>query len=854
MKKYIFKSGISFLLLLMSFGVFSQEISPSDLWLDPADNDFATIQSNVEQYYANRDKGQGSGYKKWKRWEYYNQNRLTPDGKITNIAARSWETYLEQQERMANMDAGDNLMVTNGSWTSIGPFMYTLGTGWNPGNGRLNVIAFHPTNSNIFWVGAPAGGLWKTMNGGTSWSPQTDGMPRIGVSGIAIDYTNTNTMYILTGDGDGGDTKSIGVLKTINNGMTWLSTGLSWTVADEVTGFKLLMHPTNANVLFAVTTLGIYRTINAGFSWTQVLAGSFRDIEFKPGDPTVVYVSGTSSFYKSADTGGTWSAITAGVPTGCNRIALGVSPANPTYVYLFAGPATGTGAYKGFYLSTNSGDNFSVRSTTPNILGYSSTGNDAKQQSYYDLAVAVSTTNSANVIAGGINTWTSANWGSSWTISSMWSDPGGTIGYTHADIHDLSINSLDNYLYCCSDGGIFRSTDFGLNWTNLTYGIANTEWYRIAGTATNSNLIIGGAQDNGSNKWTGGLTMEHIYGADGMDCMIDHANSNIMYYTAQYGELAKSTNGGTSYINVTPSGLTGPWVTPLVMNPSNSSIIYGGYPSVYKSTNGGSTWTNMGSSGGSALAISANSPDRIYAANGTSMSRTDNGGFAWINISAGLPGIGITFIGVNPDNSLDVFVTVGGYNAGQKVYASSNGGTSWTNISGTLPNVIVNCIAYEDNNAAPDDALYIGTDLGVYYRNASIGDWIFFQNGLPNVPVSDLEINKAAGVIRAATYGRGLWSSSLYSACPADYLLTTSNNPGNPNYTGFQFYEASNSITSSREITGGIGTDVTYKAGNFVKLTTGFNAKENNFFMAILGPCQAIANILPGSYERTSFK
>ena len=120
---------------------------------------------------------------------------------------------------------------------------------------------------------------------------------------------------------------------------------------------------------------------------------------------------------------------------------------------------------------------------------------------------------------------------------------------------------------------------------------------------------------------------------------------------------------------------------------------------------------------------------------------------------------------------------------------------------------------------------------------SNLGDWIPFQNGLPTVRVFDIEINETAGLIRAATYGRGLWSSDLFSGCPTDYFLTTGNDPSNPNYTGFQLYNASNSVTSTRVITGGIGTDVTYQAGNYITLGIGFNAKEGNLFKAQLGPC-----------------
>jgi hypothetical protein len=808
--------------------------SVSDMYLNAGTDDFATIRQRMEQYFEGRDKGQGSGYKQWKRWEYVAERRLTSDGKVANWAARNWE---ENNKLMAAMDNanGDDFDATNGYWTSLGPTSFTWGTGWNGGVGRLNCIAFHPSNSSTFWVGGPSGGLWKTTNGGTSWTPLTDGMPVIGVSGLAVDYNNTNIMYLLTGDGDGGDTYSIGVLKTTDGGVTWNTTGLSYTIYNNIRAYKILMHPTNSSILFVVSTDGIYRTTNAGVTWTEEVNGSFRDIEFKPGDPTVVYASGTNTFYRSTDTGATWTQITSGVPSGASRIAIGVSPNNVNYVYLLAGPATGSGSFVGVFRSTNSGVSFSTRSTTPNILGYSNVGGDNKHQTTYDLAIAIRRTDAEQVMTGGINTWRSTNGGTGWTITSMWNNSGG-IGYTHADIHGLDINPLNNYLYCVSDGGVFRSTDFGSTWTDLTAGLAITQWYRIAGTQSNVNLITGGTQDNGSNKWTGGSNMVHMLGADGMDAMIDHSNSNVLYNTTQYGDINKSTDGGATWAGISAT-TNGPWVTPLVMNPSNSSIIYAGYYDIYKSTNGGSSWTNLGYDGSSALAIGTSNSNRLYAATGSTLYMTSDGGTTWSNVSAGLPAVNISFITINPDNSFEVYVSLSGYTAGQKVYRSLDAGSTWTNISGTLPNVPALSIAFQDNNGSPGGAVYVGTDIGMFYRDNNHSDWVPFRNGLPSVPIFDIEINYNSGVITAATYGRGLWRSDLYSSCPTWYSLTQFNDPSNPNSTGYMFYESADSITSNRIITGGIGTDVTYKANNYVRLTTGFHAKEDNLFRAKLGPC-----------------
>lgn len=831
-------------MVLISSVISAQQGLPFKLWQDPATRDFRSIQREVETYFTGKNKGRGSGYKQWKRWEFINKNRLTPDGKIINIAAKNFQEfqeYLAELEKNGTTDGSRS--VTNGEWESLGIDFFVNGAGWNPGIGRVNVIEFHPTNPNIYWVGCPSGGLWKTTNDGNTWIPLTDGMPRIGVSGIAVDYTNTNVIYILTGDGDGSSTHSVGILKTTNGGDTWLNTELTWDPDDFVRSYKLIMHPTDHQTLFAVTSEGIYKTVNGGNIWTQKSAGWFFDIEFKPNDPSIIYACKASQFYKSINTGDTWNPIIPGVPTGCERMAIAVSPSNFNYVYILAGPAIDSGSFKGIYRSNNSGDSFDPKADTPNILGYSITGDDDKHQTSYDLALVVSRTNVGHLISGGINTWKSTDYGSNWYCISDWDGYTDTIGYTHADIHNLTINPLNNKLYCCSDGGLFSSTDFGETWTDHSDGLEITQWYRIAGFENNPYLIIGGTQDNGCNKWIGGSTMLHILGADGMDCIIDHTYSNIMYYSSQNGELRKSIDGGSSYTEIWPDSAKGSWVTPFIMHPNNSSIIYGGYDSVHKSTDGGNSWTSKVVDGRGAMAIGINYPGRVYASFQDDIWMSNDGANTWTPISAGLPGMGIaiTFITVNPDQSSEVFVTLAGYDIGQKVYKSINAGSTWTNISGTLPNVPMNCIVYEDCNGSPDDALYVGTDIGVFYRNGTMSDWIPFRNGLPTVPVFDMEINYTIGMIRAGTYGRGIWESDLYADCPANYTLTPANDPGNPNYTGFQFYEAGSWITSTRVITGGEGTDVTYKAGGSIKLLQGFHVKKGNRFEALRGPCEATA-------------
>ena len=817
-----------FLFLGISHGVDAQAQrssgfeDPYAIWMEPSTDDFAAIQQQAEAWFEGKDHGRGSGYKQWKRWEYLNQHRLSDNGQLTNWAARNWDAYVE---------SGSSGRVTNGSWYFIAGSDWVNGpSGYNPGIGRVNCIAFHPTNANILWVGLPSGGLWKTENNGGVWTPLCDGLPAIGVSGIAVHPSNANIIYILTGDGDGGDTKSIGVLKSTNGGATWYTTGLSWDVTDGVRGYSLMMDPTNSSELWAVTTDGLYKTSNSGITWTLNKTGSYKDLEFKPGNSNYMYMTSSSNFFRSTDGGANWTTITAGLPTGENRICIGVTPGATGYVYLLCGPDTGAGSFKGVYRSTNSGLTFTTQSTTPNILGYSSTGADDLNQSSYDLAIVVHRSSFWYVMSGGINTWRSSNYGVSWSLMSMWNTPAGD--YTHADIHALEINPLNNRLYCGSDGGIFYSDNFGGDWVDISSDLEPMQWYKIAGTPGNSSLIIGGTQDNGVNKYTGSPTITHIYGADGMDCMINYSNNLIMYFSTQDGHLRKSTDGGNTSFAIYPA--EGPWVTPYMMHPTNPNILYGGfYGGVWKSTNAGSTWSNTGAGGGGGLVHGVNNVNIIYAANGSSLYRSANGGGSWTNISATLPNYTISGIELDHQDANQVWVTFSGYTAGEKVYKTSNAdlgfSATWTNISGSLPNTVVNCI--ETDNNGPDDAIYIGTDIGVFYRDANLGDWVPFSNWLPVVLVFDLEINEASNVITAGTYGRGLWRSATYTDCQASWFLS------GQGASGYSYYQASNYISSSRQFTEGVGQEGIFKAATQITLTTDFNVAGGSEFKAMLGPC-----------------
>jgi PKD repeat protein len=713
-----------------------QNDDPTPGWvymMGDMDANFYDVQKIATEYYRINSQGKGSGWKQFKRWEYFTEPRVYPTGNRINHA-QIWNEI----SKFNASNTGNNRMLQN-SWLPMGPSTSANVTGhWNPGLGRINVIAVDPNDSNIIYIGSPSGGLWKTLDEGANWTPLTDNQPVLGVSAIAINPNNTDVLYIGTGDKDSGDNYSIGVLKSLDGGNSWNTTGLDWTINQNRTIAKLIINSNNTDILYAATTSGLYRTTDAGVSWFKVLSGDIDDLEFKPGNPNVVYAIAPRKFYKSTDGGDTF-VETTGVPTS-GRAQIAVTDDNPYYVYYFS-------SNNGIYRSEDSGDSFTKMSSQPN----------QGSQAWYDLAFCVSDMDANEVHLGEINTWRSTTGGTSWTKTTnwTWNNP---IGYTHCDIHEMVF--YNGTLYVGSDGLISKSTDGGNNWINLSEGLTIRQFYKIGTSKNDPYKILGGSQDNGTSVYTTNHWHEWL-GADGMECIPDYTNSNIVYGTSQNGVFYKSTSGGNNGgANITQPG-GGNWVTPFVMHPEDPQTLFVGSSEVKKTTNGMMSWTtisNFGMGNLNNLAIAESNGDYLYASRDDNIYRTSNGGASWSSISNGLPNLSISYIAVHPEDPLTIAVSLSGFTNGEKVYTSEDGGSNWINYSSNLPNIPANCVAFGIGDINP---LYVGMDVGVYYTDGNLTEWNSFMDNLPNVIVNELEINIDAQLIRAATYGRGLWENTL---------------------------------------------------------------------------------------------
>ena len=758
-----------FIVILMSSFLGFSQFNPSAPWMrqmDTSKKENYTIDELVaafDQYWLTHEKNiKGSGYKPFMRSEYHWRNFTDQNGYIQS-SEEFWNAWRQKkQSKVSNRNAVLSLPVSN--WQPVGPFTHTNTGSWSSGQGRVNIVHVDPSNSNTIYLGAPAGGIWKSTDSGSTWIPLTDELPQIGVSGIAVDYSDSNVIYIATGDKDAGDSYSVGVYKSTDGGVTWNPTG-TMGASNPTKAGDILIHPTNNQILWCATNSGIYRTINGGTSWSRVRLGDFSQgsIRLKPGNPDVVYAVSDNAFYRSTNTGSSFTQITSGLPAASSRLLLDVTPANVDYIYVLS--AAGNGDFQGVYRSTDGGTTFTARNTTTDVF--------ESNQSWYDLALSVSSTNAEEIYTGCLNVWKSVNGGTNLTRINSWSNPTGP-SYTHADIHYLGFHGTR--LFAGTDGGIYVSDNSGSNFTDLTAGVQISQFYKIAVSKQSSANMVGGLQDNGGHAYSGGI-WKNYYGADGMDTAINPNNQNQYYGFIQ--------NGGTMYISdsagngitstVSSPGVSGNWVTPLMAN--NSGEIFSGFDGLYKLN--GTNWVlqnvdPLGSGNLELIEVDPSNDDIMYVANGFALYKSTNRGVNFTNVFNS-PSGNINSIEVHASDSNIVYLVTSGSSGA--VLKSTDGGTNFTDISTGLPSISKNCIVHQGRNT--DNPLYLGTTLGVYYRDDSMSQWEPFDTNLPNVSVRDLEINLEDAKLIAATYGRGVWETPIpVELANIDVKFIAIQNPG----------------------------------------------------------------------------
>jgi photosystem II stability/assembly factor-like uncharacterized protein len=741
---------------------FSFEFAFSQVWMNNIDEDkadnFYEVQEKFNQYWKDKEQRRGTGWKQYKRWEYFWEQRLYPSGEMPNGVElyKNLENYMNTKS--------PSFLENESEWSEVGPV--NIPENWlsymSSGLGRLNNVTIHPENKDEIWVGASNGGAWFTKDGGETWNVvDISGVMSIGISDIAISESEPNIIYLATGDQNGSQMTrgfSVGILKSTDGGETWEQTGYTKTKNNGVLISRILINPKNPDIVIAGANQGIITTVNGGTDWFESYSGRFvRDMEFHTTNNNIIYAStgdySGSAILKSADGGSTFEVIeTIG---SANRLEIAVSKAAPKNVYVLASSRS-TNGYEGFYKSVDEGETWTKQSNSPNILGIDANGQSDGGQGFYDLALAVSDVNPDMVFIGGIHIWKSNNSGKNWSLVNHWTGSGGK-PFVHADQHWLQFDGTR--LYSANDGGIFYSDNLGSSWTDISNGLSIAQFYKIDVYEGYEEIIMGGTQDNGTHMANEG-EWYHVHGGDGMDCKINPENPEIMYATTYYGNLNLSTNGGQSFRYILGPYTVqenGGWVTPYELDTENPNILYIGYVNVFKlNLDQGSInrLTNLSGSVINALRVSKTNNNYIYFAKNNVLYRTTDGGDNWQNIYTAQKTI--SDIAISTDDPKNCWISLSGYTNGTKVYEIIDGDAK--NISGDLPNYPASAIIEQAN--APG-TLFLGTDIGVFRKKSFSNEWVLLDNNLPKVVITDLEINYPKGYLYAGTFGRGIWKTQI---------------------------------------------------------------------------------------------
>ena len=738
-----------------------------------------TIDIN-RQYFQASDKTTSGAFQ---CLEFWNQARAYPSEEIPSDA---FITAVNESQIYGNQK--QQVLDSINLWHAIGPH--------NTG-GRTNAIAFNPQNPNTIYAGSASGGLWRSFSGGVgvdAWHYVPTGFPVLGVSSIEFAPNDSNIIYIGTGEvyningtGNGAavrtmrGTYGIGILKSTNSGETWFKS-LDWTYNSEKGVWAVKINPLNYNSVWAATTEGTYHSFNAGISWQRVNDVIMAmDLVINPIDTNIIltgngnFVSSGFGIYRTSDGGETWTKITSGLPSYFEgKVQLDIYNNNPSIVYASIGNGSlPTTAASWLCKSTDTGLTWSIVDTT----------DFAFHQGWYSHDVAINQWNPNELMVGGLAVWNSTDGGE--TIQQK-SDltvllgrppiggPEGGPAYVHCDVHTIIQHPADpSTYYIGTDGGVFRTTDFGETFQSCNGRYQTLQLYNGTSTSQLDSLFtVGGTQDNSTVIFDGDLAWIRVIGADGSWSAIDEGNDSLIYGSAQYLAIYRSSDRGNSYSNIlVPYSPVTSFIAPFVISHNTSNIIYAGRDYIYRSTNAGNSWiTTNGNNvldGNPALAmeISYTDENKVYVATAPTMNRagiflTTNGGINWSNITGNLPDRYPADIVVNPINDDIVFVTFYGFGI-PHIFKSTNNGTEWMDISDNLPDIPVPAVIVDPNNT---NHIYIGTDIGIFISTSGGGNWQDYNEGLPEVVQGmDLNICKVNNAIRVMTHGNGAYERKLLS-------------------------------------------------------------------------------------------
>lgn len=669
-------------------------------------------------------------------------------------------------------------------WYNIGPRKLT-GIG---ASGRLHAIVIDPIAPDTIYVGAPSGGgpggsgVWKTTDGGSTWQSISDSLPALQIYSLAMDPADHNRLYLLTNTADL---------------YTTADAGTSWTLVSNNANLNsniLLVSPVNSNVMYANSSQGVIKSMDRGLTWNTILmGGSAQDVVidssnsnrllaalFHPTDFSVVGI------YQSDDAGANWRMLT-GCPGGSlpaatakTRITLGQSGSK-----WYAGYRTTSDTEIRFtvYYTTDTGCSIGGRLESSwkkgwTVGGAPGTAGGNEAATFWDRLNA-DPQNKNYVFAGGTAFYTSSDGGDHFSKSSG----------PHADQHGFAVDpNTSQTIYTVNDGGIYRSNNHGASgsWTFIGGGIANVEFYDGALTQADNTLVIGGTQDNGTEKYTGSTIWTEILGGDGATVDIDRANKDILYGMNQYATSIQRFMPSTGWKNISNGLPTGAecFNLPFMVHPGNPDLILASCHGVLWSspTTPPGNWSTIFTppTGGGAVSFSMvdKTVNLYYAASNNGRIYAGLAGAGWVNVFTHPSNRGVTDLETDPNAPTTLYASFSGSQGAGRVYQLKRSSPTPTSlvakdITFDLPPdlTIISVTADRMNeNTIYAAARARGVYRGKSYDNGNTWTWSRYSDGLPfAVDVRDLNTHPVTGVLLATTMGRSMFQ--LNTAAPIGSLL-----------------------------------------------------------------------------------
>ena len=685
-------------------------------------------------------------------------------------------------------------------------------------SGRIADIAIHPDNENIWYVAVGSGGVWKTENSGTTWSPVFDGQSSYSIGCLTIDPNNSHTIWVGTGENVGGRHVGFGdgIYKSDDDGITWKNMGLK--ESEHIS--KIIMHPSNSDIIWVAAQgplwskggeRGIYKSVDGGITWAKKLGDGdwtgATDILIDPKDPEVLYAATWdrhrtvatylgggpgSGVYKSIDGGETWNKLNKGIPSSnLGKIGLAMSPFNSDVIYAAIELDRRKG---GLYMSNNKGESWTKQSDA--ISG--GTGPHYYQELYASrhregtLYLMSNTVQISNDHGKTFKNMNEKN--------------------KHVDSHAMAFKGSDpDYVLFGTDGGLYESFDHTKSWKYVS-NLPITQYYKVAVDDSKPFYnIYGGTQDNGSHGGpsqtisSAGITNADWWktlGADGHQSAVEPGNPDITYGEFQEGVLWRVDQTTGESVLIQPQPREGEpyerynWDAPILVSPHNPTRLYFASQRVWRSDNRGDKWKPISKdltrnqdritlpvmgkqqswdnawdvyamSNYNTITSLAESPKQeglIYAGTDDGIIQiTENGGQTWEKIELksikGLPDTPfVNDVRADLFDANVVYAALDNHKYGDfrpYLIKSSNKGKTWTSMNGDLPDRLLTWRLVQDH--IKKDLLFAATEFGIYMTINGGANWTKLGGGLPTISFRDITIQRRENDLVAASFGRGFY-------------------------------------------------------------------------------------------------